>query len=354
MRIWSKCICTMHGFWGKLTTNLPLPYEYFSEPKYLFVFCGTLKLIDVCDNRDANTFDYHSFLFAASYWMIKDLFMLQILKGSGPVSFCLNDTILPTLYALLNLEFDLPCCQTWFESHFKFFNHDFVCGIKHLPYQAFRRRFLNFERHNESYQEHFFNDFLDRHHCTKSCDICIERVNYELSCFKACYFDKESDDTKFSPFAHTYEPDNQLFQWFTPPVPYHKCTTSCTLHITQKPVFYCFSYQSMLLYAYYTNVTPTDKALIKKCHAYHNQLFNDILEILKEKLEHIYGFHHLRMVTIFNLSICELKMVKSNLLLVGLNLDIYFKSYPGLIDHKLFFPTISFTNKSRFTKSFFN
>ncbi len=110
----------------------------------------------------------------------------------------------------------------------------------------------------------------------------------------------------------------------------------------------------MLLYAYYTNVTPTDKALIKKCHAYHNQLFNDILEILKEKLEHIYGFHHLRMVTIFNRSICELKMVKANLLLVGLNLDIYFKSYPGLIDHKLFFPTISFTNKSRFTKSFFN
>ncbi len=124
---------------------------------------------------------------------------------------------------------------------------------------------------------------------------------------------------------------------------------SCTLPIVQKLHFYCFSYQSMLLYTYYTNLTPIDKALFEKCHVYHNQLFNDILEILKEKLEDIYGFPHLRMITIFNLSIRELKMVKATLLPGGLDLDIEFKSYPGLIDHKLFFPPISFTNKSRFT-----
>ncbi len=105
----------------------------------------------------------------------------------------------------------------------------------------------------------------------------------------------------------------------------------------------------MLLYAYYTNLTPTDKAFFKKCDAYHNQLFKDVLKILKEMLEYIYGFPHLRMVTIFNLSMRELKMVKATLLPGVLDLDIEFKSYPGLIDHKLFFPPIRFTNKSTFT-----
>ncbi len=217
-----------------------------------------------------------------------------------------------------------------------------------MSYQAFRHRFLNFEH----YQEYFYNDFLGHGHCSKSCENCIEhdcayfsRVNYKLSHFKASYFDKESDKTKFHPFDRTY----LLFQYFSPPVPYHKWLTSCTLPITQKPHLYSFSYESMLLYAYYTNLTLPDKALFENCHAYHNQLFNDVLEILKDKLEHIYDYPHLRMITILNLSIRELKMVKANLLPVGLDLSIDFKSYPGLIDHKLFFPPISFTNKCRFT-----
>ncbi len=111
----------------------------------------------------------------------------------------------------------------------------------------------------------------------------------------------------------------------------------------------------MLIYAYYNNLTPTDKALFVKCHRYHNNLFNDVLKILRDKVVHIYGYPYLRMITIFNLSIHELKMVKANLLPVGLDLDIDFKSSPGLIDHKLFFPRdISFTNKSRFSNSFLN
>ncbi len=123
---------------------------------------------------------------------------------------------------------------------------------------------------------------------------------------------------------------------------YHSETTYLT--------FYSFSYQSMLLYAYYTNLTLPDKALFTKCHRYHNQLFNDIPEILKDKLEHIYGYPHLRMITIFNLSIHELKMVKANLPSVRLDLGFNFKSYPGLIDHKHFFPPISY--KCSFTNSF--
>ncbi len=200
----------MHNAWLLRKSNLTidLPSDYFTKPKYLFVFCVTLTLNQVCDKRDANIFDYHSFLFAASYLMIRDSFMLQMLKGSGPVSFRLNNTFLPTLYALLNLEFDFPHSQTWFESRFKFYNHVFVCTIKHLPYQAFGCPFLNFEHHNKWYQEHFFNDILGRTHCTTTCDICIEHdsvhfshVNYELSPFKANYFDLEANDT----FTRTYK-----------------------------------------------------------------------------------------------------------------------------------------------------
>ncbi len=74
----------------------------------------------------------------------------------------------------------------------------------------------------------------------------------------------------------------------------------------------------MLIYTYYNNLTRSDKALFEKCHPYHNDLFT----ILNEKLEHIYGYPHLRMITIFKLSIRELKMVNANILLVGLDLNI--------------------------------
>ncbi len=104
---------------------------------------------------------------------------------------------------------------------------NFVSGISHLPYQAFRWRFLNIERHNKQYQDHFFKDFLGRAHCPNTCDICIEHdstyhcyINYELSCLKVSTY--KPDNSKFRPFAHSYEQDDQLFQSFTPAVPYHK------------------------------------------------------------------------------------------------------------------------------------
>ncbi len=82
----------MHNAWllRKSDLTIDLPSDYFTKPKYHFVFCGTLTLKQVCDNRDANTFDYHSFLFAASYLMIRDSFMLQMLKGSDPLYILLN------------------------------------------------------------------------------------------------------------------------------------------------------------------------------------------------------------------------------------------------------------------------
>ncbi len=105
----------MHNTWllGKSYLTIELPSDYFTMPKYLFVFYGTLTLNQICDNRDANTFDFYLFLFAASYLMIQDSFMLQMLKGSSSVSFHLNNTTLPALYTLLNIEFDFPCSQLW-------------------------------------------------------------------------------------------------------------------------------------------------------------------------------------------------------------------------------------------------
>ncbi len=79
----------MHNAWllGKTDLTISLPSDFFIQPKYLFVFCGTLKLSQICDNSDANTFDYHSFLFVASYLMINVSFLFQLLKSSGTIHF---------------------------------------------------------------------------------------------------------------------------------------------------------------------------------------------------------------------------------------------------------------------------
>ncbi len=172
----------------------------------------------------------------------------------------------------------------------------------HLPYQAFRWRFVNIERYNERYQEHFFNDFLGSAHCTNTCDICIEHdstyyslIDFELSSFKDSKY--EPENWKFRPFARDYKLDDQLFLCFTPAFTYHKCTHSCTLHFVHKTHFYCFSYKTMLIYAYYTNLTSHDKALYEKCHSFHNDLYSPI-----------YGISHLRLFTILKLSIQELNI----------------------------------------------
>ncbi len=58
------------------------------------------------------------------------------------------------------------------------------------------------------------------------------------------------------------------------------------------------------------NLTPADKILYEKCHAFHNDLYHDVFRILTMKLGDIYGVPHLRMTTIKKLSVRELQMVK--------------------------------------------
>ncbi len=108
----------LHNAWllGKAKLTIDLPSDYFIQPKYLLIFCGTLKLTEICDNGDANNFDFHSFLFAPCNLMINDSFLLQLLKTSGTINFHENNTILPCLYALLTLNYNLPRTFIWFES----------------------------------------------------------------------------------------------------------------------------------------------------------------------------------------------------------------------------------------------
>ncbi len=63
-----------------------------------------MQLSDICEDSNANNFDFHTFVFASTYLMIDDAFIFKILQTSGDISFRSNDTILPSLYALLNLN----------------------------------------------------------------------------------------------------------------------------------------------------------------------------------------------------------------------------------------------------------
>ncbi len=53
----------MHNAWllGKSDLTIELLSDYFTMPKYLSVFCGTLTLNEICDNRDANDFTFTLF-----------------------------------------------------------------------------------------------------------------------------------------------------------------------------------------------------------------------------------------------------------------------------------------------------
>ncbi len=51
----------MHNAWifGISELTIDLPSGYFVKPKFLFVFCGTLKLKDICPGLSVNNFDFY-------------------------------------------------------------------------------------------------------------------------------------------------------------------------------------------------------------------------------------------------------------------------------------------------------
>ncbi len=62
-------------------------------------------------------------------------------------------------------------------------------------------------------------------------------------------------------------------------------------------------------YAYYNNLSLTDKCLFRKCHALHNELYHDIFQILKDNFVNIYSIFYIWQTTMKKLLVCELHMI---------------------------------------------
>ncbi len=109
----------------------------------------------------------------------------------------------------------------------------------------------------------------------------------------------------------------------------------------------------MLEYAYYTNLSSADKCLfVSKCLTLHNELYHDVFQILNEKFVNIYSIFYIWQTTMKKLSVRELHMICSSVLPVALDLNIVLQANPGLIDHKVFFPSISFHNQITYSNLF--
>ncbi len=137
---------------------------------------------------------------------------------------------------------------------------------------------------------HFYNDFVGRPHCMSQCDICSSQDNIHepkiesaLQNFRSSY--SSSVNFKFQPFVSDFEIDHHLTHTTTSlGVLKHHCSISCTLPVFRRSHFYCFTYQYMLEYAYYTNLSFANRCLFRRCHTLHNELYHDVFQILKNKL----------------------------------------------------------------------
>ncbi len=193
--------------------------------------------------------------------MINDSFLFHLLKTSGSVSFKDNGTLLPGLYSLLTLDFFMPQTSSWFKSKFHHYNSTFISTILLLPFGTFRLRFLNYESHNERYASHFYNYYIVRAHCVSKCDICSSHDNIHESKIKPLLENLRSSyssavNFKFQPFVRDFEIDHYLLHTTTSVgLLKNYCSISYTLPAVRRSHFYCFTYQSMLEYAYYNNLS---------------------------------------------------------------------------------------------------
>ncbi len=99
-----------HNAWllGMPELIIDLPEEFFESPGHLFLFCGTFPFLNLCTDNDISNFDFCSMLFASSYLMIEDSFLIHILNTISITSYKENVTILPSLYSLMIINYDLP------------------------------------------------------------------------------------------------------------------------------------------------------------------------------------------------------------------------------------------------------
>ncbi len=167
----------MHNAWllESLELEFDLPKDFFDSHLKLFLFCGNVKITDLVENYHIASFDFHTLIFAATYLMIDDKYLFAISNSSHVSSFKENNIILPCLFSLLTLEIDLRLSLQWFISKFPNYDKYYIDGIKHMTYVEFPCRMLNFARHKERFERHFYIDFLGRAHCRRMCQICIKK-----------------------------------------------------------------------------------------------------------------------------------------------------------------------------------
>ncbi len=160
--------------------------------------------------------------------------------------------------------------------------------------------------------------------------VCIKIVYITLKLtllfnnFRSSY--SSSENFKFHPFVSDFETNHHFSRTITSPgIHKHECTIYCTLPIVHQPHFYCFTYKSILEYAYYTNLSSINKSLFCKCHTFYNELYHDVFQILKQKLHKVYSIFYIWQSTLTELSVCELHIDRSSVLPVVLDLDIDFQ-----------------------------
>ncbi len=135
----------MHNAWllERSELEFDLTKDFFDSPLKLFLFCKNVTITDAIENDDISSFDFH-----ATYLKVDDKYLFAILNPSYVNSYKENDTLLPWLSSLLTLAIELPCSLQWFQSKFPNYDEDYVNGIKHMKYEEFRCRMLNFQSHN--------------------------------------------------------------------------------------------------------------------------------------------------------------------------------------------------------------
>ncbi len=112
--------------------------------------------------------------------------------------------------------------------------------------------------------------------------------------------------------------------------------------------------KDFLVYAYYHNLASDQKLIFENCHRCHNDLYKQVLAILRIKLKGIYTLTELLNKVLGSLTIRQLKMIIDNRIPVSLDLDIDYSAYPGPVDHKIFFPIPNLLIVSDIVKHFLN
>ena len=305
-----------HNAWllGRTEITIVLPEELFHDSNHLFAFCGSYPIFNLCHHGDVSLFDFDLFLFAASYLMIHDDFLLSILHNLPITTFEQNSTVLRAFYMLNTLELNYPLTSCWFLCKFPYVDTTFFTSTFRHPYQTYRRHMLNFQCHNVRYHQHFYHRWLGHGHCLRPCEICSAMDSESSSTVaRTINYLKLSDSLDIFHIPSILDP-------FLDTV--HVCTLKCVPanYISKtKPNIFSVVMRKATIWQYYNNLTPNSQRLFKICHVIHNDINRNCLKILLEALSPIYSEMTIRHYILPSLSVTQKKMVIEKLLPIAVS-----------------------------------